>query len=110
MTADAKLRRVEMTCPKCHGPMRQYERSGVMIDQCTECRGIFLDRGELDKIFDAEAAWNSRRQQPAPPPDGRYQPPPPPVVGYGQLHHGYHGHYHGHYRRRRHSFLSELFD
>ena len=45
---------MQMTCPKCHGEMRQYERSGVMVDQCTECRGIFLDRGELEKLFDAE--------------------------------------------------------
>ena len=36
-----------LTCPKCHGEMRSYERSGVVIDQCLECRGIFLDRGEL---------------------------------------------------------------
>jgi uncharacterized protein len=112
---------MEMTCPKCHGPMRQYERSGVTVDQCTECRGIFLDRGELEKIFDAEAAWNRRQQQPAPPPAGQYAPPPagqyapppppPPVPGYGQPHRGYHGHYHGHYRhRRRRSFLGDLFD
>ncbi|AGL21678.1 hypothetical protein L083_8168 [Actinoplanes sp. N902-109] len=72
-----------MTCPKCHGEMRVYERSGVTIDQCTECRGIFLDRGELEKLFDAEANWNSR-QAPAGPPQrpaqapGGYAPPPPP--------------------------------
>jgi Zn-finger nucleic acid-binding protein len=35
--------------------MRTYERSGVLIDQCTECRGIYLDRGELDRIVDAES-------------------------------------------------------
>jgi len=95
--------------------MRQYERSGVTVDQCTECRGIFLDRGELEKIFEAEAAWNRRHQQPAPAPASQYAPPPPqpypPAPGYGQPHYGYHGHYHGHYRhRRRRSFLSELFD
>jgi Zn-finger nucleic acid-binding protein len=96
--------------------MRQYERSGVTVDQCTECRGIFLDRGELERIFEAEASWNRRQQQPAPPPGGQYAPPPPqpypPAPGYGQQHQGYHGHYHGHYgrRRRRRSFLGELFD
>ena len=47
---------MELTCPKCHGAMRSYERSGILIDQCTECRGVFLDRGELDKLIDAEAA------------------------------------------------------
>jgi Zn-finger nucleic acid-binding protein len=51
---------MELTCPKCHGAMRSYERSGILIDQCTECRGVFLDRGELDKLIDAEA-----QQQPA---------------------------------------------
>lgn len=48
---------MEMICPKCHGSMRTYERNGVHVDQCTECRGIFLDRGELDRLVDAESAW-----------------------------------------------------
>ena len=47
-----------LTCPKCRGSMRTYERSGVTVDQCTECRGIFLDRGELEKLVDAEIAYN----------------------------------------------------
>ena len=83
-----------MTCPKCHGEMRVYERSGVTIDQCTECRGIFLDRGELEKLFEAESNWNSRQPQGAPPrpaqaPGGGYPPPapgggyPPPAPGGG---------------------------
>lgn len=121
-----------MTCPKCHGEMRQYERSGVTVDQCGECRGIFLDRGELEKLFDAEANWN--RQQAAtppppnpaaPPPGGGYVPPPPPPAApgyppapathgyppapaYGGQHYGYHGHYR--HKRRKKSFLNELFD
>ena len=45
-----------LTCLKCGGAMRTYERSGVLIDQCTECRGIFLDSGELDRIVDAEGS------------------------------------------------------
>jgi uncharacterized protein len=45
-----------MTCPKCQGAMRSYERNGITIDQCTECRGIFLDRGELERLIDAEKA------------------------------------------------------
>jgi Zn-finger nucleic acid-binding protein len=48
-----------LTCPKCHGAMRSYERSGVTVDQCGECRGIFLDRGELDHLIDAERNWHS---------------------------------------------------
>jgi Zn-finger nucleic acid-binding protein len=38
--------------------MRTYERNGVHVDQCAECRGIFLDRGELDRLIDAENAWH----------------------------------------------------
>jgi len=34
--------------------MRSYERNGVLVDQCTGCRGIFLDRGELERLVDAE--------------------------------------------------------
>jgi uncharacterized protein len=34
--------------------MRRYERNEVIVDQCTECRGIFLDRGELERLMDAE--------------------------------------------------------
>lgn len=51
-----------LTCPKCQGAMRSYERNGVTIDQCQECRGVFLDRGELDRLIDAE--------------EQRYAPPP----------------------------------
>jgi len=50
---------MEMTCPKCHGAMRTYERNSVHVDQCTECRGIFLDRGELERLMEAEGAWTS---------------------------------------------------
>ena len=48
--ADATI----LTCPKCRGEMRTYERNGILIDQCEECRGIFLDRGELEQLLDAE--------------------------------------------------------
>jgi uncharacterized protein len=122
---------MKLTCPKCHGEMRVYERSGVTVDQCTECRGIFLDRGELEKLFDAEANWNNQHAVGGrPQQQGAYAPPPPaphgggyaqqapyppqgyPAPAYGQ--HGYHGHYrhHGHYSRKRHrgGFLGELFD
>lgn len=47
---------VILTCPRCEGPMRTYERHGVEIDQCVDCRGVFLDRGELERIIDAEAS------------------------------------------------------
>jgi hypothetical protein len=104
--------------------MRVYERSGVTIDQCTECRGIFLDRGELEKLFDAEANYNTRQGAAPPaaaapprPQQGGYAPPPPPPGGgygapppaYGQPAYGQpaypaaaHGGYHGHYRQQGH--------
>ena len=41
--------------------MRRYERSGVIVDQCEECRGIFLDRGELERLIDAETAHEPTR-------------------------------------------------
>jgi len=51
----------ELTCPKCHGSMRQYERNGVHVDQCSDCRGIFLDRGELERLTEAEGQWASQQ-------------------------------------------------
>jgi uncharacterized protein len=57
---------MELTCPKCHGTMRTYERNGVHVDQCADCRGIFLDRGELDRLIDAENAWHGGPEGPAP--------------------------------------------
>ena len=41
-------------CPKCSGQFVELERSGIKIDACRECRGVFLDRGELDQIIAAE--------------------------------------------------------
>jgi uncharacterized protein len=58
MTRDPRCAGMELTCPKCHGAMRTYERNGVHVDQCADCRGIFLDRGELDRLIDAENAWH----------------------------------------------------
>ena len=81
----------EITCPKCHGSMRQYERSGVTVDQCSDCRGIFLDRGELERLIDGEQRWAT-----AP---GVQAAPQPTPAGYPPVHH-----------RRRKSFLEELFD
>ncbi len=91
-----------LTCPKCQGPMRTYERSGVTVDQCTECRGVFLDRGELERLVDAEQAWHSSSRA-APPPVVRGPMEAPPRYDRGG------GYGYGHPRKRK-SFLSELFD
>ena len=43
-----------MRCPACGGDLVELERSGVRIDACRECRGVWLDRGELDRILERE--------------------------------------------------------
>ncbi|WP_435192995.1 zf-TFIIB domain-containing protein [Streptomyces sp. NRRL F-5630] len=79
-----------MQCPKCGAPMHTYQRSGVQIEQCAGCRGIFLDYGELESLTRMEAQWS----QPAPPPP---QYPSAPAAPWGAPHHGgHHGHHGGH--------------
>jgi Zn-finger nucleic acid-binding protein len=45
-----------MQCPVCHIALNLTERQGVEIDYCPQCRGVWLDRGELDKIIARAAA------------------------------------------------------
>jgi Zn-finger nucleic acid-binding protein len=85
--------------------MRQYERSGVIIDQCQECRGIFLDRGELERLADAENAYHG---QPA---------AAPAAQGYDQRgsyeqqrHYEHRDRDQHHHKKKKHSFFEELFD
>ena len=54
----------DLVCPKCQSHMRTYERSGVTVDQCADCRGIFLDRGELERLVDAEQGWQRSHSAP----------------------------------------------
>lgn len=86
----------ELVCPKCGADMRQYERNGVTVDQCTGCRGLFLDRGELEKLVEAESSYYAPPPVQQAPPQQQYQQPQ------------YQQHY-GHKRKKR-SFLEELFD
>lgn len=52
-----------MQCPVCeNSALQMSERQGVEIDYCPKCRGIWLDRGELDKIIDRAAQEGSRGQ------------------------------------------------
>ncbi|GAA4541823.1 TFIIB-type zinc ribbon-containing protein [Amycolatopsis samaneae] len=64
-------------CPKCQNQMRTVDKNGVHIDQCDGCRGIFLDRGELEAIIGAESTYYNQ----APPP---YQSGPPRTAHYGR--------------------------
>ena len=43
-----------LICPKCDAPLHRLERSGVVIERCTQCRGVFLDRGELEHLIEVE--------------------------------------------------------
>lgn len=39
-----------LVCPVCQGSVREVSNNGVLIDSCTQCRGVWLDRGELEKL------------------------------------------------------------
>ena len=97
-----------LTCPKCHAAMRTYERSGVHVDQCAQCRGIFLDRGELERLVDAESSYYAPAT-PAPAATApRYEAPRYEAPRYEERRHDDRG-YSQHGRKKK-SFLSELFD
>jgi uncharacterized protein len=44
-----------MDCPVCGARLIEIERSGVMVDICPSCKGVWLDRGEIDKIIEVES-------------------------------------------------------
>ena len=86
-----------MQCPNDGAVLQMSERQGVEIDYCPTCRGVWLDRGELDKLIERSATWT-----PPPPP-----PPPPP----GQERYRDDDPRRAPYKKKKHkSFLSELFD
>jgi len=87
-----------MNCPVCQVPLVLSERQGIEIDYCPKCRGVWLDRGELDKIIersgqDFQQASSARQV---------YTPPPAP--GYHPPQQGYHKPY------KKKSLLDDLFD
>lgn len=96
-----------LQCPKCAADMRTFERSGVTVDQCTGCRGVFLDRGELERLVDAEGAFYAGAA--GSPPGPRPAPPRRTDERYRSGGHGdSRGEYDDHGRRR--GFLGGLFD
>jgi uncharacterized protein len=105
----------DLICPKCQGPMRSYERSGVTVDQCADCRGIFLDRGELEHLVDAEQSWQNREPSQRERQRDREIPFPNPFGGRDRdrdydddddyRHRG-----EGYRKRRKRSFFDDLFD
>ncbi|HEY9281936.1 MAG TPA: zf-TFIIB domain-containing protein [Pyrinomonadaceae bacterium] len=98
-----------MNCPHCESVrLVMSERQGIEIDYCPQCRGVWLDRGELDKIIERAGA-------------GTQAGAPPPRVedderrGYpdrGEHQHGRHDPHRGGYykKKKREGFLSDLFD
>ncbi len=80
-----------MKCPTCKEPnLVISERRGIEIDYCPDCRGIWLDRGELDKLLEKSRETEA-------PPQARYAEHPQP------------GYYEKPYKRKK-SLLEELFD
>lgn len=90
-----------MKCPVDSATLSMTDRSGVEIDYCPECRGVWLDRGELDKIIDS----NSKSID-SPQPDRQQNQRTRENNSY---HHNYdNGH---HYKKKKkENFLSDLFD
>ena len=114
-----------MECPVCKNvQLLMSDRQGIEIDYCPNCRGVWLDRGELDKIIERSmgqpaAAAAAPAPQPAQQPGwGRSAQPqsgypqhqqapyqqPQHQHGYPHPQHGYHK------KKKREGFLGELFD
>ena len=92
-----------MNCPNCpNETLVMSDRKGVEIDYCPRCRGVWLDRGELDKLLDRSAAQDVPRPAVADARSRRHDFVDSDYPGHA-------GSYsHGH--RRRKSWLSEIFD
>jgi uncharacterized protein len=86
-----------MACPVCRSALSMTERKGIEIDYCPNCRGIWLDRGELDKIIERSIVDDIQ-----PPPAQHHYPPQPAPRWEGHEDRGG--------PKRRKSFLEELFD
>ena len=99
-----------MKCPSCETTLHLTERQGIEIDYCPQCRGVWLDRGELDKIIDRVAD-----ERPASAP-GSYLPPAPRTYEREYERHDddddrrYDDYRQPYGKRKRRGLLRELFD
>lgn len=96
-----------LLCPHCRLDLMMTDRQGIEIDYCPSCRGVWLDRGELDKIIERSAAYEARPSAP----QQSVQPDSSRPRGHhdqGQYGRRDEGDDRGH--RRRRSFLGDLFD
>ena len=102
-----------MKCPVCIEPdLVMTDRQGVEIDYCPKCRGVWLDRGELDKVIERSASMSATQ----PPPQTEYRSESPrdyPKRDDQRRDHDDHdkrGKYDQHGQHKKKSWLSELFD
>jgi len=104
-----------MQCPVCTTQaLVMSERQGIEIDYCPQCRGVWLDRGELDKIIERSAGAAA----PAPVHAAAPPPPQPQQQVYQQVQHRdtrhlgqqHYGDQQGYRKKKKESFLSDLFD
>lgn len=90
-----------MDCPVCREvTLVMADRQGIEVDYCPQCRGVWLDRGELDKIIERVAAT-----QGGAPSQPRYQPDRGDYPGRGR-----HEYDEYHRKKKRRGLLDELFD
>jgi Zn-finger nucleic acid-binding protein len=105
-----------MQCPTDGTTLTMTERSGIEIDYCPSCRGVWLDRGELDKIIERSLTQLPPQAAPAPTSHQQSHQQPGQQQGQQQGHpqQGYQpqGYQQGqpYKRKRKESWLSELFD
>ncbi|MBT9148749.1 MAG: zf-TFIIB domain-containing protein [Dehalococcoidia bacterium] len=99
-----------MKCPVCNVELRMTERQGVEIDYCPQCRGVWLDRGELDRMIERSASreFSEERRVADPEKEERRVADPEKEerrVGYPEKSED-----RGPKKRKRESFLGDLFD
>lgn len=97
-----------MKCPTCTTPdLLMSERLGIKIDYCPQCRGVWLDRGELDKIIERSMRDIAQPTQ-APMPQMPVRPTQSP---YYNNHHGHRDNHHDEHKSyQKKSIWKELFD
>ncbi|MCE2790568.1 MAG: zf-TFIIB domain-containing protein [Saprospiraceae bacterium] len=95
-----------MQCPVCNVNLLMTDRNGIEIDYCPQCRGIWLDRGELDKIIERNQSPSHNQSHSQSP--GHHQPH---SQAHGYKDHKPHGYKEYEYKKhKKESFLGDLFD
>jgi uncharacterized protein len=97
-----------MQCPVCNVELRMTDRQGVEIDYCPQCRGVWLDRGELDKLIERSVGTPLARESDDRPPRPREYDDRPRQ--YDDRPHEYRDRDDYHHRKKRKGWLGEIFD